>query len=190
VPRLPYQEAARNLLREHVLDAVDELITRDGWVGTSLSHVAKLAGVSRQTLYNEFGSRQSIGEAFLIRRLDKLLVAAEEQLRAHPDDIEAGIAGALRLFFEMVDEPVLQTVLSPGDVGPETLKLIRVLNERAVAPLSQIICELRPAVSASDAEVFADALVQLVAAQVVAPMIDIDERINRLTRLAKVVLDR
>ncbi len=58
VKRIPYAEASRALLRDSVLDAMrDLLLTRD-WSAITLSDVARAAGISRQTIYNEFGSRQ------------------------------------------------------------------------------------------------------------------------------------
>lgn len=59
VKRIPYAEASRALLRDSVLDAMrDLLLTRD-WSAITLSDVARAAGISRQTIYNEFGSRQA-----------------------------------------------------------------------------------------------------------------------------------
>ncbi len=56
VKRIPYAEASRALLRDSVLDAMrDLLLTRD-WSAITLSDVARAAGISRQTIYNEFGS--------------------------------------------------------------------------------------------------------------------------------------
>ena len=60
VERIPYAEASRVLLRDSVLDAMrDLLLTRD-WSAITLSDVARAAGISRQTIYNEFGSRQGL----------------------------------------------------------------------------------------------------------------------------------
>src|ERR1700741_2286142 len=61
VKRVPYAEASRALLRDSVLDAMrDLLLTRD-WSAITLADVARAAGISRQTIYNEFGSRQGLG---------------------------------------------------------------------------------------------------------------------------------
>ncbi|WP_156745924.1 TetR/AcrR family transcriptional regulator, partial [Mycobacterium sp. 1423905.2] len=62
VKRIPYAEASRALLRDSVLDAMrDLLLTRD-WSAITLSDVARTAGISRQTIYNEFGSRQGLAQ--------------------------------------------------------------------------------------------------------------------------------
>jgi len=49
-----FSEAARELLRERVLDALGELLRSRAWSEVTMAHVAARAGVSRQTLYNGF----------------------------------------------------------------------------------------------------------------------------------------
>ena len=49
------------LARDSILDAMrEELLTQD-WSAVTLADIARTAGVSRQTIYNEFGSRQGAG---------------------------------------------------------------------------------------------------------------------------------
>src|SRR6476661_9836127 len=56
--RIPYAEASRVLLRDSILDGMRELLLSRDWSSITLSDVARAAGISRQTIYNEFGSRQ------------------------------------------------------------------------------------------------------------------------------------
>src|ERR1700720_742569 len=73
VKRIPYAEASRVLLRDSVLDAMrDLLLTRD-WSAITLSDVARAAGISRQTIYNEFGSRQGLAQGYALRLADRLV---------------------------------------------------------------------------------------------------------------------
>ncbi|WP_156747021.1 TetR/AcrR family transcriptional regulator, partial [Mycobacterium sp. E2733] len=62
VKRMPYPEASRVLLRDSVLDAMRELLGSRDWSAITLSDVARAAGISRQTIYNEFGSRQGLAQ--------------------------------------------------------------------------------------------------------------------------------
>ena len=69
--RPPYAVAARELLRETVLDATDALLRERPWAEVTLAEVAKEAGISRQTIYNEFGSRTALAQAYVLREGDR-----------------------------------------------------------------------------------------------------------------------
>jgi len=61
--RVPYAEAAKALLRDTLFDAAGELLRHRGWSDLTMADVATAAGVSRQTLYKEFGSRPAFAQA-------------------------------------------------------------------------------------------------------------------------------
>ncbi|MBJ8343080.1 TetR/AcrR family transcriptional regulator [Antrihabitans sp. YC2-6] len=187
MPRIPYADAARNLLRESVLTAVDELVQAKGWAATSVATVARVAGVSRQTVYKEFGSRQSIAEAYILRRLDSILDEIDANIRSS-DDLEAGLHTAISLFFDIVDEPLVQTVLSGGSTPEELTGIIKVTNERATTRLASMFQAVRPGIPDSDAIVFGDAIARICAAHAFAPTLPREEATNRVVRLALVVL--
>ena len=85
--RIPYAEASRALLRDSVLDAMrDLLLTRD-WSAITLSDVARAAGISRQTIYNEFGSRQGLAQGYALRLADRLVDTVHAALDANVGDI-------------------------------------------------------------------------------------------------------
>jgi AcrR family transcriptional regulator len=83
-----------------MLEAADGLLDERPWAKISMGEVASRAGVSRQTLYNEFGGRKEFAQALLIREAERLLAGPERAIAAHPDDPRAAIAGALRTFLE------------------------------------------------------------------------------------------
>ena len=64
-----FRESVRSLLREQVLDAAYQLVAADGWSVLRMAGIARAAGISRQTLYNEFGSKEAIGKALVQREL-------------------------------------------------------------------------------------------------------------------------
>lgn len=178
--RLPYPDAARGLLRTTVLTVVDELVRSDGWAATSLSAIARAAGVSRQTLYNEFGSRRSIAEAYIVHRLDGLLDMVAE--RVDGDDLADTLREAFARFFVLADEPLIQTALAADSV--EVMALVRVTNERATTRLAEILRTVDPGLTDRDAQVYADAIARTAVTHVVAPTVGADEAIDRLTHLA------
>src|SRR6202790_4560183 len=93
VKRISYAEASRVLLRESVLDAMrDLLLTRD-WSAITLADVAKAAGISRQTIYNEFGSRQGLAQGYAMRLADRLVDQIEGAIRGNGGDNYAAFLG-------------------------------------------------------------------------------------------------
>lgn len=186
-PRLSYAQAARSLLRESVLGAVDELVKRDGWAATSIERVAKAVGISRQTVYNEFGSRQSLAEAYILHRLDVMLDGVRAIVK-QSDDLLEGMRAALVMFFEMVDEPLIRTVLGGATGREELTELLRQVNEHTVSHLSAIIREHKPRVSEQDAVIFADSIARVAVAHAIAPTIPAAVATERMVRLTQIIL--
>ncbi|GAA1152406.1 TetR/AcrR family transcriptional regulator [Streptomyces javensis] len=72
--------------RESLLDAAFAALDRRPWPRVKMSEVAAAAGVSRQTLYNEFGSKEGLARALVRREADAYLRGVERAL--------AGVSGA------------------------------------------------------------------------------------------------
>ncbi|MEU2227194.1 TetR/AcrR family transcriptional regulator [Streptomyces sp. NPDC018347] len=72
--------------RESLLDAARRALARRPWSAVRMVDVAASAGVSRQTLYNEFGSKDGLARALVRREADGYLAGVERAL--------AGPAGA------------------------------------------------------------------------------------------------
>ena len=60
-----------------------------------MAEIATAAGVSRQTLYNEFGTRDEFGQALVIRESSRLLDAVEQTIAAHAEDPLAALTAGL-----------------------------------------------------------------------------------------------
>ncbi|MEU5097363.1 TetR/AcrR family transcriptional regulator [Streptomyces sp. NPDC020996] len=71
--------------RESLLDAAYSALARRPWSTVRMVDVAAAAGVSRQTLYNEFGSKEGLARALVRREADGFLAGAERALTAHSD---------------------------------------------------------------------------------------------------------
>jgi len=168
--RLPYQAAARNLLRETIIDSVDDLVRSRGWSVTTMSHVAAAAGVSRQTLYNEFGSRQALVEAYVTREIEALIEQVTEAVRANADDAHRALRIAFDLFLRLAsDEPVVQVIVNDAE-GGELHQLLTGLG-RAVAAerIAHLIPEVWPQVGPADARLLAESLARLAISHALLP---------------------
>lgn len=71
--------------RESLLDAAYEALERRPWSAVRMVDVAAAAGVSRQTLYNEFGSKEGLARALVRREADGYLAGVERALTAPAD---------------------------------------------------------------------------------------------------------
>ncbi|MBP2405036.1 Bacterial regulatory proteins, tetR family [Streptomyces netropsis] len=66
--------------RELLLDAAFVALAARPWSGVRMVDVAAAAGVSRQTLYNEFGGKDGLGRALVRREADAFLAGVERTL--------------------------------------------------------------------------------------------------------------
>ncbi|KAB1147576.1 helix-turn-helix transcriptional regulator [Streptomyces luteolifulvus] len=71
--------------RETLLDAAFAALARRPWSAVRMVDVAAAAGVSRQTLYNEFGSKEGLARALVRREADGYLAGVDRAL-AQPLD--------------------------------------------------------------------------------------------------------
>lgn len=173
VKRMPYAEASRALLRDSVLDAMrDLLLTRD-WSAVTLSDVARAAGISRQTIYNEFGSRQGLAQGYGLRLADRLVDAVNAALQAHVGDIYAAFLQGFRdLFTELSADPLVISLLT-GVAKPDLLQIITTgsapIITRASERLTTALTHSWVATSDEDAGVLARAIVRLALSYVSMP---------------------
>jgi AcrR family transcriptional regulator len=111
--RASYAEQARELLRERLLVAADDLLAARDWAAITMADIAGGAGVSRQTLYNEFGSRQEFEQAYVLREADRFVSIAERAIAERRDDREAALAAALAgVLSAAADNPVVRAIVA------------------------------------------------------------------------------
>ena len=163
--RLPQKEASRLLLRNSVLDSMRELLTEKDWSEVTLTVLAKRAGVSRQTLYNEFGSRQGLAEAYALRLADGFVDAVDEAMVANEGrSVAALMAGFGSFFASSASDPLVQSLLT-GEAKPDLLRLITtdsaVIIDRASARLAESFQRGWIQASAADAGILARAVARL-----------------------------
>jgi AcrR family transcriptional regulator len=124
VKRVPYAEASRALLRDSVLDAMRDLLQGRDWSAITLADVARAAGISRQTIYNEFGSRQGLAQGYALRLADQLVDVIHAAIDNNVGDIYAAFLEGFRLFFaESAADPLVISLLT-GVAKPDLLQII------------------------------------------------------------------
>jgi AcrR family transcriptional regulator len=165
IERTPYAEAARELLRNTLLDAARDELERRGWAQITMSDIAATAGVSRQTLYKEFGSREAFAQAFVMREVDRFLEAVEGAVREHLDDPATALSAAFDVFLTAAaEDPLVRTLLS-GDQAYGLLALVTSQGEHLVTGATERLAEIMlsgwPAVRPQDIRLLAECIVRL-----------------------------
>jgi AcrR family transcriptional regulator len=163
--RVPYSVAARELLRNTLLDAAAHELESRHWADITMADIAVAAGVSRQTLYKEFGSREEFAQVLVMREADSFLDAVEQAVDKHLGDPSKALAAAFDLFLTTAAEnPVVRAiVLEEG--AEELLALLtthgKPLVERAADRLTAVMLAGWPLMRRRDAELLSDCLVRL-----------------------------
>jgi len=138
--------SAKPTARQCLLHAARDALADRPWPRIRMVEVAAAAGVSRQTLYNEFGSKDGLGAALVAREtdafLDRAAHAAARAAREGADPVAGCAAAASWMVRTAHREPLVRAALTgcwesrlplPG-VPPD--RLAARLRDRTVATLA------------------------------------------------------
>ncbi|HEX6753024.1 MAG TPA: TetR family transcriptional regulator, partial [Solirubrobacterales bacterium] len=171
--RTPYPQAARELLRETLFGAARDELERRAWSEITMSDIAAAAGVSRQTLYKEFGSRDEFGLAFVIHEGERFLDAVDAAVLAHRDDPRAAIGAALELFLRTAGEDPLIRILLSDDGTGGMLTFVTTQGTPVVlwatARLAATIEQGWPQAASPDVRLLSESLVRLAISYITTP---------------------
>ena len=172
-PPLPYRAAARQLLRESLLDAARRLLEDRPWAQITMSDVARAAGLSRQTLYKELGTRDEFAQQFVIREGARFLDAVEQAIEGRLDEPRAAIQAGLEVFLTAASEDPLVKLLLADDGTGGMLPLVTTQSGPvlvwASARLEQAMRAGWPQAGEEDLELLADTFVRLAISYVTMP---------------------
>jgi AcrR family transcriptional regulator len=192
--RTPYAVAARQLLRDTLFDAARDALQQRAWADITMADVARAGGVSRQTLYKEFGSRDEFSQAFVIREGERFLDAVEQAVRDNFGDPRAAVASALEVFLVSAGEDPLVRILLSDDGTGGMLPLVTTQSMPVVAWAGQriatVVREGWPQASEADAHLLADALVRLAISYVTVPKGPPDETAAAVATLPTPFIER
>ena len=171
--RTPYPQAAKELLRDSLFGAARDELQSKAWSEITMADVAKAAGVSRQTLYNEFGSRDEFAQAFVIHEGERFLDGVDAAVREHLDDPHAAVNAALDTFLRSAGEDPLVRILLSDDGTGGMLPLVTTQGmpvvQWATARLTTTIQEGWPEAPPEKTALLAESLVRLAISYITAP---------------------
>ena len=168
-----YPDAAKQLLRDTVLDAAGALMRERPWAKVTMAEVARQAGVSRQTVYNEFGGRRELGQAYVLREGDRFIREVEAVIAAHAGEPRVALARAFETFLAAAEHNPLVAAIAGHEGGEELLALVTVhggdLLAVATGRLAALLQRTWPQVTLTDARIVSDCLVRLAISHAALP---------------------
>ena len=112
--------------RERLLDAAYTEVLAGHWGGRRMVDIARAARVSRQTLYNVFGSKEGLLQAVVVREVNALMDTVERVLEADGHDPAHAVGRTTRMvLLGARDNPLLRAVVTGDD------ELLPVLTTRS-----------------------------------------------------------
>jgi AcrR family transcriptional regulator len=162
----------RTPLREAILAATVEMTSSSGWSSVTMARLADIVGVSRQTVYNEVGSKPALAQAVVLDELGRFLAVVEAAFASY-DDVGEAVAAAVRGVLERADDNPLLSAIVAGTHGADT-DLLPLLTTSS-APLldtarAVVRAHLEPhARDEASLEVATDVLVRVTLSHVMAP---------------------
>ncbi|MEU0537684.1 TetR family transcriptional regulator [Amycolatopsis tolypomycina] len=163
--------------RERLLDAAAGLIAGDGWTAVTMGKLAARVGVSRQTVYNELGSKAELAEALVLRETERFAERVTEVVAAHPGRPVDGVTAAFRQTLEAARaNPLILIALGCPKGGSEDfLPLLTTrpegVLERSVDTVAALFARCYPEVGLTRSEwtVAVEAFVRLLLSHLVQP---------------------
>lgn len=164
-------------VRERLLDAAQAMIEDTGWSSVTMARIAERAGVSRQTVYNEFSNKHGLAEQLAMRELARFLDVVRERMAGEStlvEGIRAACEGALLMGEQSLLVRTIVTSL-PEEQDADFLQILTTesgeIVEAAVMVVKQSVVELYPPVPLTDAEleVAVEVVVRLVLSAITRP---------------------
>lgn len=130
-------------MRDRIVEAAVAMTTESGWAAVTMGTVAERVGVSRQTVYNEVGTKPGLAEAMILHELDRFLGVVTTAFEQNPADLVAAIRDAARHVLELArDNKLLHAVVSATHgADTELLPLLTTHAESLLAVAKLVVRE-------------------------------------------------
>ncbi|WP_206785232.1 TetR/AcrR family transcriptional regulator [Amycolatopsis sp. MtRt-6] len=159
-----FTERTKASLREALLDAAADLLPDRGHAGLRMADVAAKAGVSRQTVYNEFGNKAALTQAVALRTAAEFLDGIRQRFET-ADGLLAGIHHAVVYTIEHARENRLVAAALGTEAGEDLLPLLTSRGEPILTAAADLAAgqyrELEPGLSPEAAALLAETAVRL-----------------------------
>jgi AcrR family transcriptional regulator len=181
-------------MRRRIIASGTALTERLGWSAVTMDRLAQDVGVSRQTVYNEIGSRSALGEAMVLSELSGFLAIVERAFDRNPTDPTAAIRSATEAVLRHAQDHALLRSIVSGAHGAES-ELLPYLTTHsdsvlvaATSVVSVRLTPLTPQLSGCEREATVDMVVRTVLSHVMRPSGSVDATAEGIAKIIDRVL--
>lgn len=127
-------------LTRALLVCAAELLAEHGSRGLRVVDVASRAGVSRQTVYNEFGNKEQLVQRVALFKVGEFLDGVRERLAREPHPVEALRAGVC-FAFDLAQRDALARSVFSGANAEDMLPLLTTRGQPVLALATEVVAE-------------------------------------------------
>lgn len=162
-------------LREQILETAAAMTAESGWADLTMSKLADRVGVSRQTIYNEVGTKTELAEAVVLNEMFRFLYLVEAAFAAHPNDLVEAIRMAVRTVLELGEvDPMLNAAVGASHGAPSDLLPLLTTNatpvlDGALGAMLTLLAPYRVRLEPAHLTVAVDSLVRVMISRLMQP---------------------
>lgn len=169
----------RARLRELALDAARAVVLEKGWSAVRMGALAAAVGVSRQSLHAEFGTKDDLGHALVMRETTSYFDGVATRLAEHPGDLAGAVSAATEyMLISARENPLLQSILTrtSGDGDLSLLSELTMQGEpilgHAVAIVTDWVRSQWPSADPDEVRLTVETVVRLAQSHILTPVGD------------------
>lgn len=161
--------------RRPIIVAAIGMTAREGWSAVTMARLAESVGISRQTVYNEVGSKSALAELMVTHERDRFLTLVDSAFDRNPENLPEAVYDAVRSVLDHAGDNVLLHAVASATHGADT-ELLPLLTTRAGSLINEVsallvtrIAEYRTGLADDRVAVLVDMLVRAVLSHVMQP---------------------
>lgn len=161
--------------RDRIVAAAVEMTTSTGWASVTMARLAQAVGVSRQTVYNDIGTKPELAEAMVLSELARFLTLVEAAFDDEPDDLTRAIDRAVAdVLTYAQDNNLLHAVVSATHGADTELLPLLTTNAGSLLDTAKEVVTARvtpyaPAIAPEQLQPAIDMVVRVVLSHVMQP---------------------
>lgn len=181
-------------LRDRIVQAATAITSETGWSSVTMGLLAETIGVSRQTIYNEIGSKRQLAEEVVFTELQHILGLVDRAFESQPGDIAAAVRTACRdVLVHAAESPLIHAIVSTSHgTRHDLLPLLTTQSETLIDTAKTVVrTRLAPMtlpLTERELATAADVLVRTILSHVMQPSAPPDETADNMAWLTQQLL--